>query len=210
MKAILAVASLLSLVAVASVPDVIYASHSGNPKHHWVPRRGTSVVRADGDGDRFLNQFFKWDFDYQHENLDEGNVTLEVETHFDNRDGQSYFSHVLDEGAPQGTFWDTDLPDAYYDTSFGDDGKIRRPTVGSSETTDPPMITGHMYSVFVYFIKGNSRVDRTALRFEEGHRDPFWCHSTWCIFGDSGEYVIGGFGDYRQAVPGQMNWTWPN
>jgi hypothetical protein len=195
-------AILLGLMLIVATPQPAIAFSRSN----WVPRHGTSYVRADSTS-RYTKQWFIWDYSYQLSDLQGDNVSLEVETHFDCRDDRCYFggNYVGSRGPVRGTHWDTNMPHGYPDVLIDDDPSRPHPTIGSGDTRG--MVAGKWYYTWQRFHDGNSTTDTGAIAFQRGHRDPSWVYGDgWTVFADDTVFVVS---RYSLPIPSQYNWNWP-
>lgn len=160
------------------------ASATGN----WVPTSGNAVVwnSTQYDDAVYMNLIWSWDSDasmtlYQSEN----NITLEAEIVFYNYDGKG---HAVGWYSGDWTY-DTNQPSPYFDTQFNFGNKDEVPyTIGSYDATG--FESGKNYYWVCFGDVNNPDGSKAKIYFQRGHK-LFGINSTWTIFADETEIVVG-------------------
>ena len=98
-------------------------------------------------------------------------------------------------------YWSSNLPSAYYDTTFSDDSDLDNFTVGTSQASS--LQTNTEYYTYMSLTAGSSSSATVRIKGQKGHRTPSYCHSTWCIFADATTGSMAMF-----TAPGGMSWQY--
>lgn len=147
----------------------------------WAPCAGTSDVSHDNTYQRFyFNNVTQFALNsastYEHE-------TQVYDQFFANFTG----------------YWSSNLPCAYYDTSFEDD--IDNFTVGSACATY--LTTYSWYYTYMGLTDEWSSTATVRIKGQIGHRFPSSCYSTWCIWADATTGSMAVF-----TAPAALSWQY--
>lgn len=168
------------------------AAATGN----WVPTSGSAAVwnSTQYDDAVYMNLNWSWDSDSDmtlYQNTD--NVTLEAEIVFYNYDGEG---HAVGWYSGDWTY-DTNQPSPYIDTQFNFGNKDEVPyTIGSYDATE--FESGKNYYWVCFGDVNNPDGSKAKIYFQRGHK-LFGISSTWTIFADETEIVVG-FNDWNTGT----------
>lgn len=160
------------------------AAATGN----WVPTSGSATVwnSSQYKDAVYMNLNWSWDSDsdmtlYQSSD----NITLEAEIVFYNYDGEG---HAVGWYSGDWTY-DTNQPSPYIDTQFNFGNKDEVPyTIGSYDATG--FKSGKNYYWVCFGDVNNPDGSMAKIYFQRGHK-LFGINSTWTIFADETEIVVG-------------------
>lgn len=99
-------------------------------------------------------------------------------------------------------YWSSNLPNAYYDTPFGD-RDVDVFTVGSSNASK--IVANTKYYTSMSLKSGSASSATVRIKGQLGHRYPSGCYSTWCIFADMTTPTLK---SYTAPVSTQLSWTY--
>ncbi len=190
------------LLAVALVAAQVATVVAAEEPLNYVPRSGTSVVNKDYQGNKFINQFFKWPSNWSMKRLkDYATTGIEIQTVF------HCTTSCWVARCGEVKSWDSNLPSAYRDTPLGDNCSYPQPTVGSSITSN--LVVNRNYSVFIrpYTSGTVGAGEAVRVRYSLTHKEPIWCGlgPEWCMFDLDGRNVI----NWTQHTHGVKGWTFP-
>jgi hypothetical protein len=135
------------------------------------------------------------------------NSTYEHDFYLNNYDHKTYLSRAQwPNGIPRVIYWGSNLPRAYLDTRLGDPKEEVAYVVGCADghTIQP----NTWYWSQIRTSRGDADTDRAKLFGQLGHRWPDNCYSTWCVFADQTEAVVGSWNNpWAIFVPIDLWWS---
>lgn len=171
----------------------------------WLPNRGRTIVRPGNsqDTERYVHQTMIWT------NVSGfgSNSTYEHDFFLNNYDGKTYLSRAQGaNGIPTVTYWGSNLPRAYLDTRFGDPAGEVAYVIGCAD--GDAIQANTWYWSQIRTAKGDANTDKAKLFGQLGHRLPSWCYTTWCVFPDQTEPIVGSWSNpWAISVPVDLWWT---
>lgn len=167
----------------------------------WLPSQGNIYVHPWGGGstDRYVTQWMKWT------NVSgfASNSAYEHDFFLNNYDGKTYFSRTQNpDGIPIVVSWGSNLPRAYLGTRLSDPSQEVAYVIGCAD--GDAIQSGTWYWSQIRVAKGNADTDSAKLFGQLGHRFPSWCYTTWCVFADQTEIILGA---WVISIPGDRTWT---
>jgi hypothetical protein len=171
----------------------------------WLPNRGRTIVRPGNsqDTERYVHQTMIW--------TDVSgfgpNSTYEHDFFLNNYDGKTYLSRAQGlNGIPTVIYWGSNLPRAYLDTRFSDPAEEVAYVIGCAD--GDAIQANTWYWSQIRTAKGDANTDKAKLFGQLGHRSPSWCYTTWCVFADQTEPIVGSWSNpWAISVPVDLRWT---
>jgi Right handed beta helix region len=190
----------------ASPPTITYPLDCEVPDSAWWPSSGRIMTGPSwvepyaSRNQRYIYQTFTWNtsriaaIQACANNQYYKNLTYEPDAVFNNLDGQSYFGRKMS--------FASNLPRRYDDTRFDDNPDTPTYTVGSGDATQ--LVADRLYFTLMRTNPGNAVSDTGSLNAQIGKRRPRFCYSTWCIYAQATEPLVGEWG---VSVPGTRFWS---
>lgn len=194
-------------------PDMISQAASPPPVDSWVPTDGYSLVDED-EHSRYTYQYFGWAERAGNPNYylrhfkDGGNHTFEQETHYDGWDegGNCWYPLPLPPPSLPGYWgqcpqvyandiwqgsWNSNLPRAYYDTTFSNNPNEPNLAVGTADASLLQPGQWYWYWIRTQVTSPKEGIpftkvanDRISIVSQRGKRIPSNCYDTWCSFAE--------------------------
>lgn len=202
MKHIFLKVSLIVLIACLLITSAL-ATYG--PANTWVPSWGTATAYDSNHytGAVYMLMSFGWDDDESLSGcMSDTNETLEVEFLFYDYDYNAYTKYDYGDNT-QGTYWETNQPRPYHDTTLCDLGQEVNFCIGCSDANEFEIDT--YYYWWSYGVK-TSNGSKAKVNVQTGHRTPSNVYeSCWFVFGDQTHTIV----PYSQFnTPGSKNWTY--
>lgn len=171
----------------------------------WLPNRGRTIVRPGNsqDTERYVHQTMIW----TDVSGFGSNSAYEHDFFLYNYDGRTYLSREqLPNGIPKVNYWGSNLPRAYLDTRLFDPAEEIAYVVGCADGDAIQANTWYWSQIRTK--PGDANTDKAKLFGQLGHRNPSWCYSTWCVFADQTEPIVGSWSNpWAISVPVDLWWT---
>lgn len=171
----------------------------------WLPKRGGTIVRPSNsrDTERYVHQAIIW----TDVSGFGSNSTYEHDFYLYNYDGKTYLSRAQwPNGIPKVTYWGSNLPRAYLDTRFSDPAEEVAYVIGCADGDAIQANTWYWSQIRTK--PGDASVDKAKLFGQVGHRSPSRCYSTWCVFADQTEPIVGSWSNpWAISVPVDLWWS---